>query len=118
MQIMSIDNLPAEMPLEASEYFSHSLFPHIVQLIKGNIGHPVLKRATIAEDGKLVGRHEKLYESIKKHAPDSGAKVEPVTKRVLLLGSGYVAGPLVDYLVRDKNTVVTVGPFFFLFQFP
>jgi alpha-aminoadipic semialdehyde synthase len=108
---MSIDNLPAEMPLEASEYFSHSLFPHIVQLTKGNLSHPVLKRATIAEEGKLLGKHEKLHESIKKHAPDS-IKVEARTKKVLLLGSGYVAGPLVDYLVRDKNHLVTVGNIF------
>lgn len=30
-------------------------------------------------------------------------------KRVLLLGSGYVSGPVVEYLTRDERTQVTVG---------
>lgn len=30
-------------------------------------------------------------------------------KRVLLLGSGYVSGPVVEYLTRDENTQITVG---------
>lgn len=30
-------------------------------------------------------------------------------KRVLLLGSGYVSGPVVEYLTRDPGTQVTVG---------
>ena len=32
-------------------------------------------------------------------------------RRVLLLGSGYVSGPVVEYLTRDKTTQVTVGEF-------
>ncbi len=34
-------------------------------------------------------------------------------KRVLLLGSGYVSGPIVEYLTRDERTQVTVGEFVF-----
>ena len=30
-------------------------------------------------------------------------------KRVLVLGAGYVSGPVVDYLTRDKSISVTVG---------
>ena len=30
-------------------------------------------------------------------------------KRVLVLGAGYVSGPVVDYLTRDKTISVTVG---------
>ncbi len=30
-------------------------------------------------------------------------------KRVLVLGAGYVSGPVVDYLTRDGTTSVTVG---------
>lgn len=32
-------------------------------------------------------------------------------KRVLLLGSGYVSRPVVEYLTRDERTQVTVGEF-------
>lgn len=37
-------------------------------------------------------------------------------KRVLLLGSGYVSGPVVEYLTRDERTQVTVGKFVFNFK--
>lgn len=30
-------------------------------------------------------------------------------KRVLLLGSGYVSGPVLEYLTRDSNIDITVG---------
>ena len=30
-------------------------------------------------------------------------------KRVLVLGSGYVSGPVVEYLTRDPGTQVTIG---------
>jgi alpha-aminoadipic semialdehyde synthase len=33
IQIMSIDNLPSEMPLEASDYFSESLFPFVAHMV-------------------------------------------------------------------------------------
>lgn len=33
IQIMSIDNLPTEMPLEASEFFSEALYPVVVQMV-------------------------------------------------------------------------------------
>lgn len=32
VQIMSIDNLPAEIPLESSNFFSTALYPHIVKV--------------------------------------------------------------------------------------
>ena len=36
----------------------------------------------------------------------------PKVSKVLLLGSGYVALPLIDYLLRDGNLSVTIGKFF------
>jgi alpha-aminoadipic semialdehyde synthase len=107
IQIMSIDNLPTEMPAEASQHFSDSLYPYIVELVKGNFDHPVLKRATITNpDGTLAERHQGLQAHIEKHAGGS-----PVVngRRVLLLGAGYVALPLVDYLIRDGKTHVTIA---------
>ena len=37
------------------------------------------------------------------------SRVVPGQKKVLILGAGYVAGPAVDYLSRDKDVHVTVG---------
>lgn len=33
----------------------------------------------------------------------------PKQKKVLLCGSGFVAGPLVDYLLRDPNVSITIA---------
>lgn len=30
-------------------------------------------------------------------------------KKVLVLGSGYVSGPVLEYLTRDSNIDITVG---------
>ncbi|TPX69014.1 hypothetical protein SpCBS45565_g02736 [Spizellomyces sp. 'palustris'] len=107
VQIMSIDNLPTELPLEASEYFSNALFPFINQLVQGNHDHPVLKRATIAtSEGKLAPARTKLYDVLAKHG--QGIKVK-ANQRVLLLGSGFVSAPLVDYLLRAPNRSVTIA---------
>ncbi|KAJ3295229.1 hypothetical protein HK104_002890 [Borealophlyctis nickersoniae] len=107
VQIMSIDNLPTELPLEASEYFSNALTPYVTQLVKGNVNHPVLDRATITtEKGALADRHQKLYDAISKHG--QGAKVFK-NSRALVLGSGFVAAPLVDYLLRSKHHSVTIA---------
>ena len=103
IQIMSIDNLPTEMPLEASEYFGASLYPFIVELAKGNDQHPVLKGATITTfEGSLTSPHSKLTTSLKKH-------VKVSKKRVLILGSGYVVPPVVDYLQRNSEFDLTIG---------
>uniref|UniRef100_A0A3Q4BTD7 Alpha-aminoadipic semialdehyde synthase, mitochondrial n=1 Tax=Mola mola TaxID=94237 RepID=A0A3Q4BTD7_MOLML len=69
----SIDNLPAQLPIEATEYFGDRLFPYIWEM---NSLTRIMK---------------------------SGMK------RVLLLGSGYVSGPVIEYLTRDERTQVTVG---------
>ncbi|KAJ3196917.1 hypothetical protein HK101_007282 [Irineochytrium annulatum] len=111
VQIMSIDNLPTELPLESSEYFGDALFPFVMELVKGNFNHPVLARAAITTaEGKLAPAHEKLYPLIEEYGVPhgSGAKVSG-PKKVLLLGSGYVATPLVDYLLRSKNVQVTIA---------
>lgn len=64
---MSIDNLPTEMPLEASEFFGEALYPIVAQMAKGNFEIPVLQRATITDaQGRLVEKHKKLENSIKK----------------------------------------------------
>ena len=64
---MSIDNLPTEMPLEASEFFSEALYPVVSQMVKGNFKHPVLARAAITtQQGTLEERHQGLYKHIEK----------------------------------------------------
>ncbi|KAI9193475.1 Saccharopine dehydrogenase-domain-containing protein [Polychytrium aggregatum] len=111
MIIMSIDNLPTEMPLEASAYFSDSLLPFVKELILGNVDHAVLNRATIARDGSLFARHTQLQDQLEKYGrPSAGAGIRvEANHKVLVLGSGYVAAPLVEHLSGVQNTHVTIA---------
>ncbi|KAG0260345.1 hypothetical protein BG011_001946 [Mortierella polycephala] len=116
VQIMSVDILPSELPLESSQHFSDSLYPFIKELIRENYSHPVLAGATVAESGSLKPAHENLTKVLKEtHAKESLAKIRSALpigtkpKNVLLCGSGFVAGPLVDYLLRDPNVNITIA---------
>ena len=115
VQILSVDNLPTELPLEASNHFSQAFYPFAVELLQGNYAHPVLNRAAICHDGKLTQPYSHLNTKLPSVAISSIDKKRtalPKKKNVLLLGSGMVASPLVEYLLRSKDFHVTVGLFF------
>ncbi|KAF9085531.1 hypothetical protein BGX23_009581 [Mortierella sp. AD031] len=116
VQIMSVDILPSELPMESSQHFSDSLYPFIKELIRDNHAHPVLAGATIAENGSLKPAHENLGKVLAEtQAKENLAKLKASfgtsnkRKKVLLCGSGFVAGPLVDYLLRDPNVDITIA---------
>uniref|UniRef100_A0A8C2CTP7 Alpha-aminoadipic semialdehyde synthase, mitochondrial n=1 Tax=Cyprinus carpio TaxID=7962 RepID=A0A8C2CTP7_CYPCA len=94
----SIDNLPAQMPIEATEYFGDRLFPYIWEM------------AVITSNGKLTPKFEYIQKLRERRESEQILKKEGM-KRVLLLGSGYVSGPVIEYLTRDAGTQVTVGMF-------
>lgn len=94
IQLLTIDNLPAQLPRDASQYFSTTLSAILKSHIKSKTGNNVIKRATIVDNGELVER----FRNLKTTVPDK--------KSVLILGSGYVAKPTVDYLSRNHNVIV------------
>ncbi|KAJ2352475.1 hypothetical protein IWW50_004430 [Coemansia erecta] len=107
VQINSIDNLPTELPFEASKHFGDSLYPYAKALALGNLSDPVLSRAVICQNGELETPHKHLEKNL---AAAHGIRVADTRrKRVLLAGSGMVSQPLVDYLVRTKDTDITVA---------
>ncbi|KAJ3340193.1 hypothetical protein HDU93_007283 [Gonapodya sp. JEL0774] len=109
IQIMSIDNLPTELPLEASEYFSQALSPFVREMISGNFDHPVVARAMITDtEGKLIKRHQHLSTSIEKYGTPAPPMVKPNAK-VLVLGSGLVASPAIEYLLKNQAWSVTIA---------
>ena len=82
VQVMAVDILPSEVPLDASEHFSQALLPYVRALIRQeqerrgvptteDIGEEAvdmlaaLNRATIAENGKLTRSHRWLYEPLR-----------------------------------------------------
>ncbi len=52
--IMAVDNLPCEVPKDASEGFGQDLIDKIIPLFLGDDPENILERATIAQNGKLT----------------------------------------------------------------
>lgn len=110
--VMSIDNLPAEMARESSMFFGSALVDFVRELATASSDadlSPSLRGAIIAQYGKLLPQHqnERLLTSLAKHGQYRVVSNEP--RRVLLLGSGMVAQPVVDYLCSMPNTHMTIA---------
>ncbi|KAI8782365.1 alpha-aminoadipic semialdehyde synthase mitochondrial [Biomphalaria glabrata] len=115
--ICSIDNMPAQIPREATEYFGSLLLPYIDEMLKSNAKSPfdqydccpVVRNAVITSNGELTPNFKYIQELRAKKASAHKAKLRQATERILVLGAGYVSGPAVEYLSRGANTCVTVA---------
>lgn len=58
--VMAVDNLPCELPRDASEGFGKHLIERVLPSLIGNAGYDVIERATIASEGKLTDRFRYL----------------------------------------------------------
>ncbi|UJR16111.1 hypothetical protein I4U23_003023 [Adineta vaga] len=112
--VCSIDNMPTQLPLEATVYFGSRLLPLIPQILsvdakkdfqtQTNVPRAV-RDATLTANGQLTPKYTyitQLREQRKLKASMSSGE-----KRVLVLGAGFVSGPVVEYLTRDKNVHIT-----------
>uniref|UniRef100_A0A673AZP7 Uncharacterized protein n=1 Tax=Sphaeramia orbicularis TaxID=375764 RepID=A0A673AZP7_9TELE len=112
----SIDNLPAQLPIEATEYFGDRLFPYIWEMLPSDATRPLeeedfspqVRDAVITSNGVLTPKFEYI-EKLREQREKAQIMKKSGMKRVLLLGSGYVSGPVVEYLTRDETTQVTVA---------
>ncbi|KAJ7212239.1 Saccharopine dehydrogenase-domain-containing protein [Mycena pura] len=137
VQMMAVDILPASIPLDASNHFSKALYPYLETLIEsyqtGGALSPALERGTIAAGGKLADKHKWLWENVEKlraAGPETAAVPAATTstvevirddgvvigsmgalrkKRVLLLGSGMVAGPAVEEIARRGDVQLLIA---------
>ena len=61
IDVMSVGNLPNELPRDASRYFGEQLIKYVFEdLIKG--GSPIIDKATIVKNGKLTEHFDYLKE--------------------------------------------------------
>uniref|UniRef100_A0AAQ5Y066 Alpha-aminoadipic semialdehyde synthase, mitochondrial n=1 Tax=Amphiprion ocellaris TaxID=80972 RepID=A0AAQ5Y066_AMPOC len=104
----SIDNLPAQLPIEATEYFGDRLFPYIWEMVRCLVFIYLSFKAVITSNGVLTPKFEYI-EKLRERREKAEITRKTGMKRVLLLGSGYVSGPVVEYLTRDERTQVTVA---------
>ncbi|KAL4076611.1 Saccharopine dehydrogenase-domain-containing protein [Scleroderma yunnanense] len=137
LHIMSVDILPSSLPLDASNHFSSVLTPYLKALVDKYRGIPAivdaekeyedaLERATVASEGRLVGKHAWLLDPVEKWRSISASSVQgpnsavtaPTTatedtvrkkKRVLMLGSGMVAGPAIEEISKREDVELVVA---------
>lgn len=62
--VMAVDNLPCEIPKDASEGFGEQFMEHVIPAFFNNDKDGILKRAKITEKGKLTSRFAYLQEYV------------------------------------------------------
>jgi alanine dehydrogenase len=62
--VMSVDNLPCELPKDASEGFGEMFMKHVIPAFFNDDADGILKRAKMTENGKLTGRFQYLQEYV------------------------------------------------------
>jgi alpha-aminoadipic semialdehyde synthase len=135
--VVAVDILPASLPRDASIHFSEKLLRYVRSVVNGYKGikgedveaGDALKRATIANEGRLQPGREWLAEKVEAWRTAQAEQTEskrPASvnddrmrlegaggrkKRVLVLGSGMVAGPAVDELASRSDVELIVGEY-------
>ncbi len=62
IDMMAVDNLPCELPVDASREFSYNLVKHVMHLLLSPHQHPMIERATICSAGQLTPAFDYLHE--------------------------------------------------------
>lgn len=63
--VMAVDNLPCELPRDASESFGNELANNILPELLGKDEHGIIMRATLTENGELTKRYSYLTDYAK-----------------------------------------------------
>ena len=58
--VMAVDNLPCELPRDASEGFGAAFLAHVIPAFFNGDADGVLARAQMTKDGKLTDRYSYL----------------------------------------------------------
>ena len=62
---MAVDNLPCELPRDASKSFGDQLIENVLPHLLGSDSEKVIAKATIAEGGKLTSFYKYLEGYVK-----------------------------------------------------
>ena len=62
--VMAVDNLPCELPKDASEDFGDELIQHVFPVLLGEDPNEIIKRATICKNGDLTPDFEYLRDYV------------------------------------------------------
>lgn len=64
IMVMSVDNLPCELPKDASDGFGEMFLKHVIPAFYNNDKDGILERAKITENGKLTPRYSYLEDYV------------------------------------------------------
>ncbi|PAV69441.1 hypothetical protein WR25_09044 isoform A [Diploscapter pachys] len=118
--ICSIDNMPAQMPIEATTQFGDLLYPWLIDMLNCEYSQPFdrlqcrdeIKNAVITSDGKLTPNYEYITELRRQKSLQSAHKSSIMgsdDKKVLLLGAGMVSGPFAKFYGQQNKVRLTVA---------
>lgn len=62
--VMAVDNLPCELPADASEGFGHSFIEHVIPAFFNGDAEGILERARMTSNGKLTERFSYLQDYV------------------------------------------------------
>lgn len=65
--VMAVDNLPCELPRNASEDFGKEFVSHILPNLVGEDKDEIIKRATITKEGRLTAEYSYLQDFVDGH---------------------------------------------------
>ena len=118
--VCSIDNMPTQLPREATDFFGDLLMPYVPEMLEMSTT-PDFERedwsdqvggAIVATNGGLAKDFEYIQDLRTANRVKNKVTMAATdqTKRALVLGAGYVSEPLIEYLTRGSSNVsVTVA---------
>uniref|UniRef100_A0A1I8HYP0 Saccharopine dehydrogenase n=1 Tax=Macrostomum lignano TaxID=282301 RepID=A0A1I8HYP0_9PLAT len=100
--ICAVDNMPAQMPRESTEFFGSLLMPYVYDIMSSDAkqpfdkweADPIVKNAIITSNGSLTPNFEyiaELRDAKRKQSAGRARSRQAVKHRLLVLGSGHVA---------------------------
>nr|XP_019046253.1 alpha-aminoadipic semialdehyde synthase [Kwoniella bestiolae CBS 10118]OCF25183.1 alpha-aminoadipic semialdehyde synthase [Kwoniella bestiolae CBS 10118] len=113
--ISSIDILPTELAADASAHFSSKILPYVrMALFPDTEGdkageEDTLQRAKIVDRGELLEPHRWLLPRAEAWSSNIKGVRQGTKKKVLLLGSGLVAGPAVEVFAARSDVHLAVA---------
>jgi alpha-aminoadipic semialdehyde synthase len=114
VMLLAVDNLPTEVPVDATNYFGESLLQWIEPLVHNDASLTVeqqtlpapLKSAVITSHGHYAPNHAYLASLREERAK---AKKVVQSRKILVLGSGMVSPPAIEFLARFRDNAITVA---------
>uniref|UniRef100_A0A2S2QCA7 Alpha-aminoadipic semialdehyde synthase n=2 Tax=Sipha flava TaxID=143950 RepID=A0A2S2QCA7_9HEMI len=117
--VCSIDNMPTQLPMESTDLFGNLVLPYAMDILQSDATVPLEEHAfsptvlgaIIASNGSLTERFEYIKELrlANKFSSNKSSTVDNTGKRVLVLGSGHVCAPLIEYLLKDESIIIVLG---------